>query len=157
MYSALLTVHSWLRWLVLLAALLVLVRAIAGVTQRRPWTPADDSAAKWFGISLDVQMLIGLIIYFFLSPFTMSAWSDIGGAMRDATTRFIVIEHQFGMIIAVALAHIGRSRIRKSHEGARRHRLALIFFGLAVVIVVASIPWPGRPAGRELFRGLGIG
>ena len=153
MYTALLTVHSWLRWVVLLAAVLVLIRAIVGVTQRRPWTPADDSVTKWFGISLDVQMVIGLIIYFFLSPFTMSAWSDIGAAMRDATTRFIVIEHQFGMIVAVALAHIGRARIRKNLEGARRHRLALIFFGLAVVIIVASIPWPGRPGGRALFPG----
>ena len=133
MYTALLTVHSWLRWVVLLAALLVLLRAIAGVAQRRP--------------------LIGLIIYFFLSPFTMSAWSDIGGAMRDAATRFVVIEHQVGMFIAVALAHIGRARIRKAGDDARRHRLALIFFGLAFVIMVASIPWPGRPSGRALFRG----
>jgi hypothetical protein len=153
MYTALLTVHSWLRWVVLLAALLVLIRAVVGVTQRRPWTPADDGAAKWFGISLDVQMLIGLIIYFFLSPFTMSAWSDIGAAMRDAPTRLIVIEHQFGMIVAVALAHIGRARIRKNREGPRRHRLALIFFGLALVVIVASIPWPGRPGGRALFPG----
>jgi hypothetical protein len=157
MYTALLTVHSYLRWVVLILALLVLARAVAGVSQRRPWAPADDAAAKWFGMSLDTQMLIGLILYFFLSPFTMSAWNDIGAAMRDATTRFVVIEHQFGMIIAVALTHIGRSRIRKAADPARRHRLALIFFGLAFVVMVASIPWPGRPGGRELFRGLGIG
>jgi hypothetical protein len=156
MYTALLTVHSYLRWLVLLAALVAIGRALTGIAQRRPWTPADDTAARSFGISLDVQLLIGLILYFFLSPFTMSAWSDIGAAMRDATVRFIVIEHQFGMLIAVALAHIGRARIRKSQDAARRHRMALIFFGLALVIMVISIPWPGRPGGRELFRGLGL-
>ncbi len=156
MYTALLTVHSYLRWVVLLLALLALVRALAGVTQRRPWTPADDGAARWFGMSLDIQMLIGLVIYLFLSPFTMPAWGDIGAAMRDPTTRFIVIEHQFGMLIAVALTHIGRARIRKSREGASRHKTALIFFGLATVIMLASIPWPGRPGGRELFRGLGF-
>jgi putative copper export protein len=156
MYTALLTVHSYLRWLVLLVALVALFRAVAGVTQRRPWTSADDAAAKWFGMSLDLQMVIGLIIYVFLSPFTMSAWSDIGAAMRDDTVRFVVIEHQFGMIVAVALAHIGRSRIRKIADPARRHRLALIFFGIAFVVMVASIPWPGRPGGRELFRGLGV-
>jgi hypothetical protein len=156
MYTALLTVHSYLRWLVLLAALIAIARAVAGMTQRRPWTPADDAAARWFGMSVDVQMLIGLILYFFLSPFTMSAWSDIGAAMRDATVRFIAIEHQFGMLIAVALAHVGRARIRKSQDAARRHRMALIFFGLALVVMLISIPWPGRPGGRELFRGLGL-
>jgi hypothetical protein len=156
MYTALLTVHSYLRWLVLLTALIAIVRAVTGIARRRPWTPTDDTAARWFGISVDTQLLIGLILYFFLSPFTMSAWSDIGGAMRDATVRFIVIEHQFGMLIAVALAHIGRARIRKAQDAARRHRMALIFFGLALVIMVISIPWPGRPGGRELFRGLGL-
>src|SRR5687767_14790899 len=130
MYTALLTVHSYLRWLVLLLALLALARAVAGLTQRRPWTPADDAAGKWFSMSLDIQMAIGLIIYFFLSPFTMPAWSDIGAAMRDATVRFVVIEHLVGMIIAVALTHIGRARIRKTADPVRRHRLALIFFGL---------------------------
>jgi hypothetical protein len=156
MYTALLTVHSYLRWVVLLLALLAIARAISGVTQRRPWTPADDAAAKWFGMSLDTQMLIGLILYFFLSPFTMSAWDDLGAAMRDATVRFVVIEHQVGMIIAVALTHIGRARIRKATDSSRRHRLALIFFGLTLVVMAVSIPWPGRPGGRELFRGLGI-
>jgi uncharacterized membrane protein len=156
MYTALLTVHSYLRWLVLLTALIAIARAVTGMTQRRPWTPADDAAARWFGMSVDVQMLIGLILYFFLSPFTMSAWSDIGAAMRDATVRFIAIEHQVGMLIAVALAHVGRARIRKSQDAARRHRMALIFFGLALVVMLISIPWPGRPGGRELFRGLGL-
>jgi hypothetical protein len=156
MYTALLTVHSYLRWLVLVAALITIVRALTGMAQRRLWTPADDTTTRWFGISLDLQMLIGLILYFFLSPFTMSAWGDIGAAMGDATVRFIAIEHQFGMIIAVVLVNIGRARIRKSTDPARRHRMALIFFGLALVIMLISIPWPGRPGGRELFRGLGL-
>ena len=156
MYTALLTLHSYLRWVVLILAVLALARAIAGVAQRRPWTPADDSAAKWFTIGLDVQLLVGQLLYLVFSPFTMSAWSDIGGAMRDSTTRFVVIEHPFGMLIALVLAHIGRARIRKSRDSARRHRTALIFFGLAIVIVFLTIPWPGRPGGRPLLRGFGV-
>jgi hypothetical protein len=156
MYTFLLTVHSYLRWLVLISALIAIARALLGMAQRRTWMPADDRTARWFGISLDAQVLIGLILYFFLSPFTMSAWGDIGAAMRDPTVRFIAIEHQVGMIVAVALANIGRARIRKSKDPARRHRTALIFFGLALVVMLISIPWPGRPGGRELFRGLGL-
>jgi hypothetical protein len=156
MYTALLTGHSYLRWVVLLAALVAVVRAIGGTSGRRPWTPADESASRWFGVSLDVQTAIGLILHFFLSPFTMSAWSDIGGAMRDATTRFVVIEHLVGMVIALALVHIGRARIRKATDTRRRHRTALVFFGLALLVMLASIPWPGRPGGRELLRGLGV-
>jgi hypothetical protein len=156
MYTALLTVHSYLRWLVLLTALVAIARALTGTARRRPWTTADDAVARWFGISLDIQMLIGLILYFFLSPFTMSAWSDIGAAMRDPTVRFIAIEHQSGMLIAVALVHVGRARSRTNQDARRRHRTALIFFALALAVMLISIPWPGRPGGRELFRGLGL-
>ena len=155
MYTALLTVHSYLRWLVLVAGLVVVARAIAGMVADRAWTARDDAIVRVFSISLDIQMLIGLIVYFFLSPFTYPAWSDLAATMRDDAVRFIVIEHQTGMLIAVALAHVGVARVRRNVNPARRHRTALIFFGLALVMVLVSIPWPGRPAGRPLFRGLG--
>jgi hypothetical protein len=154
MYTPLLTVHSYLRWLVLLAAFVVVARALAAIVAGRPWTAGDTNAVRVFSNSLDIQMTIGLIIYFFLSPFTYPAWSDLAATMRTAPIRFIIIEHQTGMLIAVALAHIGAARLRRNTDPARRHRTALIFFGLALVTILVSVPWPGRPGGRPLFRGL---
>jgi hypothetical protein len=58
----------------------------------------------------------------------------------------------FGMVVGIALAHIGRTRIRKATSDARRHRLAAIFYGLALVAILAAIPWPGLPNARPLFR-----
>ena len=55
------------------------------------------------------------------------------------------------MIIGIALAHIGRARARKA-DSFRRHKVAAIFFGLALVVMLASIPWPGTPNGRPLVR-----
>lgn len=151
MYDALLLAHSWLRWFVLITALVAIGRAIAGRRARARWQPADEAAGRWFIISLDVQLLIGLVLYFFLSPFTLSAWSNMAEAMRDPLARFMAVEHLFGMIGGAALAHIGRARIRKAPE-VRRHTTALIFFGLALVVIAASIPWPFMPASRPLFR-----
>jgi predicted membrane channel-forming protein YqfA (hemolysin III family) len=72
--------------------------------------------------------------------------------MRTSGIRFWAVEHLLGMVIAIALAHVGKSRIRKAATDARRHRLALIFFGLALLAVLVSIPWPAMPNGRPLFR-----
>jgi hypothetical protein len=153
MYTAFLTIHSYVRWLVLLAAVVAIVRAIGGMARRRAWEPADETAGRWFVGGLDAQMFLGVIIYIFLSPFTMSAWSDIAGTMRNGPLRLIVIEHQVGMIIGLMLAHIGHARIRKAADAARRHRLAAIFFGLSLLAILLSIPWPFLPGGRPLFRG----
>jgi hypothetical protein len=37
MYSAFLLIHSYLRWLVLIAGLIALARAISGVSRRGDW------------------------------------------------------------------------------------------------------------------------
>ena len=154
MYDLLLIAHSWLRWLVLLAALAAIARAIGGVNTRRPWTPLDDRAGLWFTSALDLQMLIGLILYVFLSPVTQSAFVDMAAAMRPGPIRFFAVEHPVGMIVAIALAHVGRARVRKAPDSESKHKRALIFFGLSLLVLLLSIPWPIGPGARSLFRGL---
>jgi hypothetical protein len=96
-------------------------------------------------------VLFGILLYAWLSPITRQAFGDIGAAMKEASLRFWVVEHIFGMVIALALAHVGRVRIRKASL-ARRHRLAATFFGLALLAILLSIPWPAAPYGRPLLR-----
>lgn len=150
MYGFVLNVHSWMRYVVIATCLWSLMRA--AMSKGRPWTPADARASRLFVISLDLQVLLGLLLYLVLSPFTKQAMSDMGAAMKVGALRFWVVEHLLGMIVAVALAHIGAVKIRQASGDARRHRLTLIFFGLALLAIFASIPWPGMPAGRPLFR-----
>jgi uncharacterized membrane protein YhfC len=152
MYPLLLAVHSLLRWAVLAAGGAAILRALMG--RKHTWTPADDRAGLWFVLAMDVQFLLGLVLYAGVSPITRAAFADFGGAMGNSMLRFWAVEHLFGMLIAVALVHIGRVRIRKATDTARRHRLALIFYGLALAAILASIPWPWMQAGRPLFRGL---
>jgi hypothetical protein len=151
-YEPLVILHSWIRWIVLVTALIAIVRGIRGKTARAPWGPADDAAGRWFVTSLDIQMLIGLALYFFLSPYTMSAWSNMGEAMRDPMLRFFAIEHLVGMIGGTALVHIGRVRIRKAADPQRKHTLAVVFFAIALLVIAASIPWPFMSTGRPLIR-----
>ena len=155
MYTALLILHSWLRWAVIIAGLAVLAGSVTGLTRRRPWQKSDDLRIRVFTTSLDVQFLIGILLYGVLSPVTYAGFADMGAAMRDPILRFYTVEHIFGMVAALALAHIGRARVRKAAEAAR-HRTVLIFFGMAIAVILLSIPWPGTPGGRVLFRGLGL-
>ena len=153
MYPLMLVVHSLLRWVVLAAGLVAFGRALAGMRARRAWTAGDDRAGQVFVGTLDLQLLIGLVLYFGLSPITRAAMQDFGAAMGNSMLRFWAVEHILGMVIAVALAHVGRVRVRKTTDPVRRHKVAALFFGLALIAILATIPWPGMPAGRPLFRG----
>lgn len=141
LYTTFLIVHSWLRWLVLIAGAAAVARGGSG----------NGNAGRLFVTLLDIQMLIGLLLYFWLSPLTTAALQDFGGAMSSSQLRYFAVEHVLGMIIAIALAHVGRAKIRKVPEH-RRARTAAIFYGLALLAILISIPWPGMPAGRPLFR-----
>jgi hypothetical protein len=145
MYQSALWLHSLLRWAVLLTGLVAWFRAIGGSVARRAWTAQDELWGIVFIMALDLQLLVGLVLYIFLSPITKIAFQNFGAAMRIDTTRFFAVEHVTAMVIAIALAHIGRVRVRRTGDDARRHRLVMIFFGLSLVIMVASIPWPFLP------------
>jgi hypothetical protein len=152
MYTLLLMLHSLVRWLVLIAGLVAFARGLSGWSGAKPWTPADAKAGAWFARALDVQMLLGLILYFGVSPITWAALRDFGGAMGNSALRYWAVEHVFGMVVGITLAHIGVARVKKTADERRRHRVGAIFFGLALVAILVSIPWPGMPQARPLFR-----
>ena len=119
---------------------------------KRPWTAADNRAGLWFTIALDLQLLAGLWLYLAVSPLTQAAMENVAAAMRDPGLRFWSVEHPFGMVIALVLAHVGRVRIRKAADDASRHKVAAILFALAMAVILLSSPWPGTPNARPWFR-----
>jgi len=145
MYDLTLTLHSLVRWLVLIFAVVAVGNALAGWFGKREWTAASDRFGRLFTISIDLQLLLGLIL-FFLSPTVQAALGDMGAAMRDAGLRFWSVEHATMMLVAVILAHVGRVAVRKAEGSAAKFKRASIFYGLALLVILLAIPWPFREA-----------
>ncbi|MGF6850813.1 hypothetical protein QFZ51_006048 [Chitinophaga sp. W3I9] len=144
-------VHSFLRWAILLAGLWAVIRSLKGVTGKTPFTAADSKAGLFFMIFCDLQLVVGLIL-FFMSKTVQTGLADMGAAMKNPAVRFFTVEHEVMAIIAIALVHIGKSKIKKAATDARKHKLGLIFFGLAFIVILALIPWPFREAlGKAWF------
>lgn len=138
-------VHSFLRWALLLAGIWAVIRSLKGVTGKTPFTAADSKAGLFFMIFCDLQLLVGIILLF-VSPTFQLGISDMGAAMKNPALRFFTVEHETMAIIAIALVHIGKSKIKKAATDAQKHKLGLIFFGLALLVILALIPWPFRAA-----------
>lgn len=152
MYSLTLFLHSWLRWVVLALVLIAALRAIGGLTGKRAWTAADRRLNMLATVSLDVQMLFGLLLYLFLSPITTSAFRDFGAAMRTAFVRYWAVEHLSMMVMALIVAHAGSIVARKGSSDSARHARGAMFFGFVLLLVLMGTPWPGMPNARPLFR-----
>lgn len=143
LYSIILPLHSILRWLVVIAALAVVGRALYAWLTKKDWTALDDRLGMLFPMVLDIQVLVGLILYF-SSPITQAAMRNFSGAMKNTDMRFFALDHVFIMIIALVIAHIGRAISRKAVGAPAKHRAAALFFGLAILVVLLAIPW-SRP------------
>jgi mono/diheme cytochrome c family protein len=152
MYALTLFVHSWLRWIVVCAAAFALARASRSLVGARAWTSVDEKLSRVLLGLIDLQFSLGLLLYVFLSPMVQGAFADLKAAMRSAPLRFFAIEHITAMVIAVALAHIGRARLRRASDDRKRHQSALLGSAGFLLMVLVGMPWPFLKHGRPLFR-----
>lgn len=151
LYEAVLWAHGWLRWLVVVAGVGLIGHAWRARASARIWTPRDDRLARGFLAILDTQMLLGLLLWAALSPLSRAGLADLGTALDSAPLRFFTIEHPFGMLLGIVVAHAGLARSRRL-EGPRRAAVVLVTLSVWLLVTLASVPWPPLPYGRPLFR-----
>ena len=141
MYTGFLHLHDVLRWLILVSLVITLVKYLAGWLGNQPWKKADNILGIAFISLMDLQFLTGLVLYFYLSPVTKIAFSDMGAAMKNPDLRFYAVEHLTMMLIAIVLVHIGRAKSKKAIPDVSKFKIASIYFLIALGVMVVAIPW----------------
>ena len=133
--------HSGLRWIVLIALLLAIVNAFKKYKKGK--YGAKDKLINLVAMAVThTQILIGLIMYL-MSSRVATAYSS-GAMMKNAEFRFLAIEHLVAMIIAAVLITIGHKKSKTATFDRAKHRKVATFYLIALVLIIASIPWPGR-------------
>jgi len=150
MHSAILWLHSWLRYPVLLTGIALLWLAISASRSSRSSPSLNRLHMAFLGL-LDTQMLLGLVLYFALSPLSAAAFADMAAAMKDPTLRFFGLEHASTMLIAITVAHVGRVRAKRA-AGDARLRIVIRAQAAWLLLTLIAIPWPALDIGRPLFR-----
>lgn len=149
--QVLLVIHNLLRWLILLLGLWTVLMSLSGLAGNRQFTSADGRSNFLFMLSMDIQLLVGLALYF------VGAWferlKNLADNMKDANIRFFTMEHELMMIIAWILIHVGRVSVKKARTPKSKFLRSLIFFGIALALILFGTPWSFREAiSRPLFR-----
>ena len=88
-----------------------------------------------------MQLLLGLILYFALSPITRLAMNDIGAAIANIDLRFFAFEHFLVMVLAVIFAHVGVATAKRAAEPEIKHRRSAIWFSLSLIAILLGMPW----------------
>ena len=149
MHTGLVHLHSALRYFVLLLLIAAIAKAFAGWFGKKEFTTGDDKIGLFLMIGAHIQLLIGLWLYF-ISPWVQ--FDDMKVTMGNEISRFWAVEHALGMLIAIALITIGRVRTKKATDSVVKHKRSAIAYLIALILIVASIPWPFRELlGRGWF------
>lgn len=154
MYTGIVHLHNVLRWVILLLIITAIVRHLKGMTGRKPFTDGDRKTDLFLMITAHIQLLLGLIQWF------VGDWGykllknadSMGEVMKNPAQRFWIVEHNTGMLIAIILITIGRGAAKKNIPDTSKHKRAFWLFLFALILILASVPWPGREGiGRPLL------
>jgi hypothetical protein len=142
LYTAISHSHSGLRWILLLLLILAVFRAI---DRRRSGVvyPGKDKLALFGLITSHIQLLLGLLLYLWLSPYGIVADPILDGTQSVA--KYYNWVHWYLMIFAVILITIGYSKAKRQAELNKGWKTIATYYGIGLVIILLAIPWPFYP------------
>jgi hypothetical protein len=125
-----LLLHSWLRWLIVLLALVALV--VFGLVWAGRLRPSKGTWALMsaFAGLVDLQMTLGLIYLL---------WN---GLATDVGFPAYRVEHAITMLVAVAVTHLN-ARWRTAADTIRARNNVLIILGVLFLIYLGVTRLPG--------------
>ena len=150
LYEIVLMTHNILRWVAFALLLWAISRAWSGISSKREWSPTDKKAKLLSTIAMDVQLILGLVLYLGLSPMVQTARASMETAMKDREQRFFLVEHLALMVLAVVVIHVGGVLIKRAQDNNGKFKVMLAAYGFSLILILSGIPW-WRPMFRLWF------
>lgn len=141
--------HSTIRWIILFSFGIAFIKSILSFITRDRITASIVIGNKLSMILMDVQLLIGLSLYFFISSTTKAAFSDWKIAMQTKELRFFAVEHITLMLIATICFHAVNIILKKEYPQHKKVKLVTGIYVFIFALFLAGIPWF-----RPVFRGI---
>ena len=152
MYAALLTLHSLVRWLVLIGLIFAIIRAVRGWFLKKEFSRLDNSVRHWAATVAHIQLVLGVWLYF-ISPIARYFLHNYKDAVHQREMRFFGMEHSLMMMTAIVIITIGSAKAKRRKTDIEKFKTMAVWFSIGLLIILTSIPWPFSPfTNRPYFR-----
>lgn len=121
--QTLVTVHSWVRWLVLGALVTGVVVGVLRYRKRATW---QEGIYQLGVMTVDIQVAIGIVVWI-----ERKGWNY---------SFFFKVLHPAFMLLALAIAHLGLA-LAKRRSDTRSYLLVGASYLISLVLIVGAIPW----------------
>jgi hypothetical protein len=133
------TLHSYNRYLLMIAMAFVLIRAFSGWLGKKNYEKLDNTGAVALVGLAHLQLVLGLIQYFVTSAYTTTAFANMKAAMKDTWLRYFAVEHIAMMILAVLFIQLGRTFSKKAIGSEAKHKKMAIYTSIALLLILAAL------------------
>lgn len=156
MDTGLLHLHNFMRWVISILLLVSIIKAFTGWQNKKVFSPGDKKVWLFTMISAHITLLIGLYqVFFGRFGITKYALPEGESLMKNKFLRFFWIEHPVGMILAIVFITLAHGMSKKAVPDTVKYKKAFYFFLVALILVLASVPWPFRDVvGRPWLPGM---
>ena len=139
MYNILKESHNGIGMFLLFLLFIIILFVFVKFLFKNPFNKSAKIAALIGLITVHLQILVGFALYF-LSPLGISNFS--GESMGHPISRFYIVEHPVGMILAAILITVGYRLSKKTtlSDKAKYARI-LIYYTIGFAIIAYLIPW----------------
>ncbi len=144
MYSYLLIIHSYLRWLVLASILIGLLFIIIKRSKKAIYTTKDYQLFKVIKNVFNLQFLVGILLLT-QSPMVKAFWSEVSQAVKWREIHFFGLEHPFIMILGVLLLNIFTDKTKEKIGTNNAFNYLFVSYLIILFILFVSIPWSFSP------------
>lgn len=152
MYIILLTIHSFVRWLVLISLLFAIYHSYSSWFTGKAFLKFDETVRLITATTAHIQLGVGICLYF-ISPIIDYFLHRYKDAVKVREIRFFGMEHSLMMLIAITIISIGSVKVKNKNGDNEKFRTMAIWFTIGLLVILLSIPWPFSPlASRPYFR-----
>lgn len=133
METGMLHLHSVLRWVIIIFLIICIYQAFSK-------NPAVKKTSLWLMISAHTMLVIGIYQLLAGRFGILKGLPEGVNLMKNSFYRFFWVEHPLMMVIAIALITVARGKAKVLNYKATSWLLII-----ALLFVLAAIPWPFRP------------
>ncbi len=137
--------HSGLRWVVLALLVAAVINALIRWRTGKTFRESDYRLNLFNMIAAHLQLLLGVVLYLFLSPKVDFGAFDMGNALN----RFYVVEHPLVMALGIVLITVGHVRAKAAPQDSKKFKYTFWYFLVALLLILSRIPWPFQPYGAN--------
>ncbi len=123
--------------LFLLLAITITLCSFYGWVKSSNYTPFSNKLRKVFLSALYIDLILGIILYFFLQK--PDDFINAQQAMKFSSLRFWAIQHFSNMLFVVVISQIGSIFITNTNNSIKKYKYSFIYFGVSTFIIIVSV------------------